>query len=82
MLAAGKVDNSIAAAQRIVTTLLKAADYYRVINVVLTPEQNELFQTIAQDVLSINFIVDTNLPRIERMLRRLRSVQFLMLQDV
>lgn len=65
MLVAGKIDNSVAAAQRIVTTLIKAADYYRVINVILTPEQQDLFQTIAQDVLSINFIVDTNVKNIE-----------------
>lgn len=73
MLAAGTVDNSIAAAQRIVTALLKAADYYRVINVVLSPEQSMLFQTIAQDVLSINFIVDTNVPRIERMRKEIEN---------
>lgn len=73
MLAAGTVDNSIAAAQRIVTSLLKAADYYRVINVVLSPEQSMLFQTIAQDVLSINFIVDTNVPRIQRMRKEIED---------
>jgi hypothetical protein len=67
MLAAGTIDNSVSAAQRVVNTLLKAADYYRVINVVLTPEQNELFQTIAQDVLSINFIVDANPTHIDSM---------------
>lgn len=73
MLAAGSVDNSISTAQRIVTALLKAADYYRVINVVLAPEQVELFQTIAQDVLSINFLVDTNVPRIERMRKEIED---------
>lgn len=60
MLVAGTIDNTVAAAQRIVTTLLHAADYYRVINVVLNPEQQELFQTIAEDVLSVNFITDTS----------------------
>lgn len=67
LLVAGTVDNTVEAAQRMVTTLIKAADYYRVINVVLTPEQRELFSTIAQDVYSVNFIVDTNVSRIERM---------------
>lgn len=66
-LVAGTLDNSVATAQRIVTTLLKAADYYRVINVVLDVEQRELFETIAQDVLSINFIVDTNAKHISKM---------------
>ena len=67
LLVAGSVENSIASAQRIVSTLLRAADYYRVINVVMTTEQKELFSTIAQDVLSVNFIVDTNVERINRM---------------
>lgn len=67
MLVAGTVENTVEAAQRIVTTLIKAADYYRVINVVLNPKQRELFNTIAQDVLSVNFIVDTNVGRVERM---------------
>lgn len=67
MLVAGSIDNSIEAAQRIVTTLIKAADYYRVINVVLTPHQRELYETIAQDVLSVNFITDTNVKNINEM---------------
>lgn len=67
VLVAGTVENTVAAAQRIVSTLLRAADYYRVINVVLNPEQKELFSTISQDVLSVNFVVDTNVQRIERM---------------
>lgn len=67
MLVAGNIDNTVAAAQRIVTTLLHAADYYRVINVVLTPEQQELFQIIAEDVLSVNFITDTSSKNITAM---------------
>lgn len=67
MLVAGNIDNTVAAAQRIVTTLLHAADYYRVINVVLNPEQQELFQTIAEDVLSVNFITDTSSKNITAM---------------
>ena len=67
MLVAGSIDNSIEAAQRIVTTLIKAADYYRIINVVLTPQQRELYETIAQDVLSVNFITDTNVKNINEM---------------
>lgn len=58
-LVSGKVENTIATAQRIVTTLLKSADYYRVINVIIDPEQRELLETISQDVLSINYLVDT-----------------------
>ena len=67
LLVAGSIENSVAAAQRVVSTLLRAADYYRVINVVLSTEQRELFHTISQDVLSVNFLVDTNVDRIENM---------------
>lgn len=67
MLAVGSIDNSIASAQRLVTTILKAADYYRVINIVMTMEQKELFDTIVPDVLSINFLVDTNVTRLNNM---------------
>lgn len=56
---AGSVENNVANAQRIITSLLKAADYYRVINVVLKPEQKDLFTTISKDVLCVNFLVDT-----------------------
>ena len=67
MLVAGAIDNTVEAAQKIVTTLLKAADYYRVINVVLSPEQRELLETIAQDILCVNYMVDTNPANIKMM---------------
>lgn len=66
-LVAGTLDNTVQAAQRIVTSLLKAADYYRVINVILNTEQRELFETIAQDVLCVNYLVDTNANNINKM---------------
>lgn len=58
-LVSGRVENTVSTAQRIVTTLLKSADYYRVINVIIDPEQMELLETISQDVLCINYLVDT-----------------------
>lgn len=73
---AGKLENSIQAAQRIVTALLKAADYYRVINVVLTPEQRELLETIAQDTLIINYLVNTNVRNIDKMKEVIERSQF------
>lgn len=76
MLVAGAIDNSIEAAQKIVTTLLKAADYYRVINVVLSPEQRELLETIAQDVLSVNYMVDTNPTNIKTMRETIERSNF------
>lgn len=44
--------------QRLANSLVKAADYYRVINVVLLPEQELLFQTLVQDALSVNYVTD------------------------
>lgn len=76
MLVSGKADNTVSFAQSVVTALLKAADYYRVINVVMSTEQKELFQTLAQDVLSVNFIVDTNVPRVERMRNVINECSF------
>lgn len=63
----GKVENTISTAQRFITALLKAADYYRVINVVMRPDQRELFESIASDVLSINYIMDTNPKSLDKM---------------
>lgn len=54
-----KIPNDVVAAQQLMTVLLKAADYYGVINVVMTTEQNELFNIIAPDVRIVNYIVDT-----------------------
>lgn len=73
LVVSGKVENTPEVAQRIVTTLLRAADYYRVINVVISPEQRELFATISQDVLSVNFIVDTNMRHITDMANTIRE---------
>lgn len=67
MLVSGRVENTVEAAQRITTSLIRAADYYRIINVIVSTDQQELFQTVAQDTLSTNFIVDTNVQRINRM---------------
>lgn len=64
---AGHVENTPAVAQKIASMLIRCADYYRIINVVLSPEQKELFQTIAQDVLSVNFITDTESKNVKLM---------------
>lgn len=72
---AGNVENSIPMAQRIITALLKAADYYRVINVVLRPDQRELFECLAADVLSVNYITDTNPRNIEKMSKYIESTK-------
>lgn len=44
--------------QRLSNLLVKAADYYRVINVVVRPNQQLLIETLMQDAISINYITD------------------------
>lgn len=62
----GDIPNTMATAQRIVTTLTKAADYYRVINIVIRPDQKELFDFICREVRSINYIVEPSPTSINR----------------
>lgn len=54
----GNPENTAEMGQKLLVLLTKAAEYYRVINVILTPEQVELFDVIASDVLVVNYIVN------------------------
>ncbi len=72
----GIVGNSVEAAQRFMAALVKAADYYRVINVVMSPEQKELFETIAPDVLVVNYIVDPSVKSIEFYKQFIKSTKY------
>jgi hypothetical protein len=56
----GNIANDIAAAQQFMSVMLRAVDYYKYIYVVMDADQTELFNTIAPDVYSVNYIVDTN----------------------
>lgn len=47
-------------AQRLSNKLVKAADYYRVINITLRPDQKILLDILSPDILSINYITDVN----------------------
>ena len=63
-----KCDNYIddpASAQRLLVALTKSAEYYRVINLVMTPEQEAAFSTIVPDVLCTNYIVKPNVKEVE-----------------
>lgn len=44
-------------ASKLLAILTKAADYYRVINVVLTPEQREFYSILAVEARVVNYIV-------------------------
>ena len=54
----GTISNTPEAAQRLLVALTKAADYYRVINVVMSPEQKEIFDILVPDTVCVNYIVD------------------------
>lgn len=56
----GNVANEVAAAQQFIAMLTRACDYYKNIYVVMDDTQMNLFNTIAPDVYSVNYIVDTN----------------------
>lgn len=56
-IVAGKISDTPEAIQRLNVALTKAAEYYRVINLVVSPEQVELIRTIAPDVLAINYMM-------------------------
>lgn len=57
---AGSVDKSISRIQQLLSTLIKAADFYETINIVINPEDIDIMSAIAPDCLSVNFITDTN----------------------
>ena len=60
---------------RIFSALERAADFYRVINVVIDVSQLEVFQTIASQVLSINYIVDDITENVDNMKRIIESTR-------
>lgn len=62
----GQIVDTPSAAQRLLTALVKATDYYRVINLIISPEQRSLFDVLAPDVLCVNYIVDTTIPVINK----------------
>lgn len=75
-LVSGKAENTVVAAQRIMMALIKSADYYRVINVIIDPEQRELLETISQDVLCVNYLVDCIPAHIDGMAKIIRDTKY------
>lgn len=63
----GSIADDVAAAQQFITVLTRSADYYKYIYVVLDDEQTNLFNVIAPDVFSVNYLVDTNPTRLQHM---------------
>ena len=61
------IADEVASAQQFITALLKAADWYNYIYVVMDDDQTNLFNVISPDVYSVNYIVDTNPDRLDAM---------------
>lgn len=60
------LENMESIAQRLSNMLVKVADYYRVINVILKPDQKILLDILMPDVLSINYVTDMNIKNLEK----------------
>lgn len=71
----GELSDSPIAAQQLVTNLLKAVDYYKVINIILRPDQVNLFNIISEDVLSVNYITDTVPSNLDNMRNFIESIR-------
>lgn len=54
---------SVEEAQLLSAMLTRAADFYRVINIVLNMEQTQIFDILCSDIRCINFITDTKMER-------------------
>lgn len=73
-LVKGNIPDDVAAAQQFTTVLLKAVDYYKYVYIVMDDDQTNLFNIIAPDVYSVNYIVDTNPVHLESTKRFIDSV--------
>lgn len=72
----GSVPDTVESAQRLLTALYRAADYYRVINIVLDPTQEVLLNTLAPDCLCINYIVKSDPTNISTMRDVIANTKF------
>lgn len=62
----GNIPDEVAAGQQFIATLTRAADYYKYIYIVMDDDQVQLFNLIAPDVFSVNYLVDTNPVHLDR----------------
>lgn len=62
----GNPADTFETAQELLVALTKAADYYRVINVVLRPEQVEIFDLLAADAKVVNYLITPEVDKLER----------------
>lgn len=63
---AGGISEGSEVAQRLMTKLMKAADYFRSITLVLSPEQYDILENLSSEVLVVNFLLETRNKDIEQ----------------
>jgi len=54
----GKLSDAPESSQRLLTALMKVVDYYKVINVVIDPSQEEVLHVLAPDTLVRNYLME------------------------
>lgn len=67
---------SIESAQNLSAILTRAADYYRVINVVLPMDNKDVFDILAHDVLCINYVTNTKKRNMKEMKDFMSDTQY------
>ena len=72
----GEVNTTPEALQRLVVVLNRAADYYKVINIIVSPEQKEVFEILATEVASINYIVGSSNTNIKKMATLIKETTY------
>ena len=63
----GVIPNNSVAAEQFFTLAKKVADYYKYVCIVIDQDDYELFRTIAPDVHSVSFLVDSTPARLDSM---------------
>lgn len=72
----GRLEDSVDNGQTLLNALNKAADYYKVINLVVSPEQKTILEVLSVDCLSINYIVEPTPEKIEVMKNIIKSTDY------
>lgn len=72
----GELSNNEDSMQRFLVALTKAADYYRVINVVMSVEQRVALETLVPDVLCVNYIIDPTTASLEFFAGYIKETQY------
>jgi hypothetical protein len=71
----GTMPESTEMIQRLYTQLYKAADFYRVINVVVSTEQPKALEMLSEEVLCVNYICDMQMKNIRTMKQFIKDTE-------